>query len=209
MPHADVTCYAGMVCSEEEADIGTVENAEVLSEHGRRKPEPDGVRVFDLLVDASHAALSERSNLGSIVALATAHLRSPHSKRAYGQAVLEFMAWCANTGTSQLTKGSVHAYIGELNRLRMSPATVNLALCAIRRLASELAEIGLMSNESAAKIMRIRGPRRRGVRLGNWLNVGDAERLVHAPEGNTHKAKRDRALLAVLLGAGVRRSEAA
>ena len=140
MPDADVTRYAGMVSSEKEAGIGTVENAEVLSEeHGRRKPAADGVGVFDLLVDASHAALSERSSLGSIVALATAHLRSPHSKRAYRQAVLEFMAWCANTSTSKLTKGSAHAYIGELNRLRMSPATVNLALCAIRRLASELA----------------------------------------------------------------------
>jgi integrase len=47
------------------------------------------------------------------------------------------------------------------------------------------------------------------VRLGNWLNVENAERLVHAPAMDTIKSKRDRALLAVLLGAGLRRSEAA
>jgi integrase len=47
-----------------------------------------------------------------------------------------------------------------------------------------------MSNENASAIMRIKGPRRRGVRLGNWLNVADAERLVHAPDTNTNKGKR-------------------
>jgi len=99
--------------------------------------------------------------------------------------------------------------MSELNRLRMSPATVNLALCAIRRLVSELADNGLMNSEEAARIMKIKGPRRKGVHLGNWLNVENAERLVLAPDTNTIKAKRDRALLAVLLGAGLRRGEAA
>jgi site-specific recombinase XerD len=93
---------------------------------------------------------------------------------------MEFIAWCNCTGTTKITKATVREYIGELNRLRMSPATVNLALCALRKLVSELADNALMSTESAARILKIKGPRRRGVRLGNWLNVENAERLVHA-----------------------------
>jgi hypothetical protein len=49
----------------------------------------------------------------------------------------------------------------------------------------------LMSNEDGAAIMRIKGPRRRGVRLGDWLSAADAERLLHSPNTNTTKGKRD------------------
>jgi len=190
------------------APVVSAEAPKELSD--RKKAEHDRTRVLDLLVDDPDTALCEPQNSGSsIVSLATSHLRSPHSKRAYRQAVVEFLKWCAYTGTTKLTKAAVHAYLGELNHLRMSPATINLALCAIRRLVSELAEDELMGTESAAKIMKIKGPRRKGVRLGNWLSVEDAERLVRAPDTNTKQGKRDHALMAVLVGAGVRRSEVA
>ena len=144
-----------------------------------------------------------------VLCLATAHLRSQHSRRAYRQALSDFFAWCALTAVTTLTKSVVIEYISELNKLRMSPATVNIALCAIRRLTAELADNGLMATDAAAAIQRIMGPRRRGVRLGNWLNIEDVERLVRAPDQTTLRGKRDRALLAVLVGAGLRRSEAA
>ena len=169
----------------------------------RKNIEPGGA-TLDLL---GNVPAEESGPASKLLALATSHLRSPHSRRAYRQAVREFIEWCTYSGAVELNKATVHEYIGELNRLRMSPATVNLALCAIRRLVSQLADDGLMSAESAAKILRIKGPRRKGVRLGNWLDVENAERLVRAPDMKTNKAKRDRALLAVLLGAGVRRSE--
>ena len=190
-----------------EASIGTDISNPVL-----RQPsaESDGKKTLDLIVDDPGIAFLEQPDPRStIITLATAHLRSPHSRRAYRQALAEFMDWCECTGTAKITKATVYDYIGELNHLRMSPATVNLTLCAIRRLVSELADRGLMSTESAARIMRIKGPRRKGVRLGNWLNIENAERLVRAPDGATSKGKRDRALLAVLLAGGVRRCEAA
>ena len=65
-------------------------------------------------------------------------------------------------GTTKITKAAVQEYVGELNHLRMSPATVNLALYALRKLVSELADSGLMSTESAAKVLSIKGPRRHG-----------------------------------------------
>jgi integrase len=177
---------------------------------GQAEAKPGATADFDLPVDDSLTrALRPANSVSDMVALATSHLRSPHSKRAYRQTVLVFMAWYECTGTTALNRGAVLGFVAELNRLRMSPATVNVALCAIRRLVSELTDNGLISNENASAIMRIKGPRRRGVRLGNWLNVTDAERLVHAPDTNTNKGKRDRAILAVLLGAGLRRSKAA
>ena len=48
-----------------------------------------------------------------------------------------------------------------------------------------------------------------GVRTGNWLSKEQAQRLLDAPDITTLKGLRDRAILAVMLGAGLRRSEVA
>ena len=50
--------------------------------------------------------------------------------------------------------------------------------------------------------------KRHGVRLGNWLTLTQAQALLQAPDVRTLKGLRDRALLAVLLGCALRRSEA-
>ena len=82
---------------------------------GQRKTESDGHIAIDLLGYNHDATLLASANSGSgIVSLATSHLRSPHSKRAYRQAVMEFLDWCACTGTAEITKAIVHEYIGEL-----------------------------------------------------------------------------------------------
>ena len=49
----------------------------------------------------------------------------------------------------------------------------------------------------------------KGVRLGNWLSIRQAQTLLNAPDATTTKGLRDRAILAVLLGCGLRRSEVA
>ena len=48
-------------------------------------------------------------------------------------------------------------------------ATINLCLAAVRRLAYEAADSGLLSPELAAGIRRVKEVRRLGVRIGNWL----------------------------------------
>ena len=50
-----------------------------------------------------------------------------------------------------------------------APATINLRLAAVRRVAYEAADAGLLSPELAAGIRRVKGVRRLGVRLGNWV----------------------------------------
>jgi site-specific recombinase XerD len=54
-----------------------------------------------------------------------------------------------------------------------------------------------------------KGAKSKGVRVGNWLSVQQAQKLLNAPDVTTKKGLRDRAMLAVLLGCGLRRSEVA
>jgi site-specific recombinase XerD len=63
------------------------------------------------------------------------------------------------------------------------------------------------SIEDFVGIRRVKGARKLGVRLGNWLTVNEARSLWQLPNMHTAKGKRDRAILAVLLGCGLRRRE--
>lgn len=147
-------------------------------------------------------------NWERLKALALDGVTSPHSRRAYGTALNTFLAWYKAEPRPPISKAVVNAYKSHLEGLGLAAATINVHLSAIRKLIAEAADNDLITPELAAGIARVRGVSRRGVRMGNWLDRRQAERLLQAPDGSTLAGKRDRGLLAVLLGCGLRRSEA-
>ncbi len=66
------------------------------------------------------------------------------------------------------------------------------------------ADCGLLSAALAAGIRRIKGVKKLGVRLGNWLTPEQAKSLWQAPDVERLKGKRDRALLSILVACGLR-----
>jgi integrase len=82
-------------------------------------------------------------------------------------------------------------------------------ITAVRKLAVEAADNGLLAPELATGITRVKGVASKGVRSGNWLTVRQAQTLLNTPDISRPKGLRDRAILAVLLGCGLRRSEVA
>jgi len=97
----------------------------------------------------------------------------------------------------------------QLESRNLAPGTINVRLAAVRRLAYEAADAGLLSPELAAGIRRVKGVKKLGIGLGNWLSASEARALWQSPNRETLKGKRDRAMIAVLLGCGVRRRELA
>ena len=85
--------------------------------------------------------------------------------------------------------------------------TINLRLAAVRRVAFEAADSGLLSPELAAGIRRVKGVRRIGVRVGNWLTAEQARRLLAVTDRGSLRGKRDYAMIAMLVGCGLRRGE--
>jgi site-specific recombinase XerD len=73
----------------------------------------------------------------------------------------------------------------------------------------EAADNGLLAPERPNGITRVKGVASKGARLGNWLTAKQAQGLLNTPNATTNKGLRDRAILAVLLGCGLRRSEVA
>jgi integrase len=82
-------------------------------------------------------------------------------------------------------------------------------MSAIRKLAAEAADNGLLAPELAAGISCVKSAKTQGIRTGNWLSQRQAQALLSAPDIATVGGLRDRAILAVLLGCGLRRSEVA
>jgi site-specific recombinase XerD len=143
-----------------------------------------------------------------IKALVLDSVSSAHSRRAYDRALSDFLAWYAKEASGRgFTKATVQLYSRRLEEQGLAASTRNVRLSAVRRLAAEAADNGFLPPELAAGISRVKGAKQHGTRTGNWLTVAQAELLISAPDTAKLKGMRDRALLAVLVGCGLRRSE--
>ena len=77
--------------------------------------------------------------------------------------------------------------------------SINVRITAVRKLAVEAADNGLLAPELAAGITRIKGVKSKGVQVWNWLSIRQVQTLLNTPDVSTKKGLRDRAMLAVLL----------
>ena len=134
-------------------------------------------------------------------------LRSLESQRSYQHSINEFVAWYCSAPRLSFNKTVVTRYRIYLEDRHLAPGTINVRLAAVRRLAYEASDTGLLSPDLAAGIRRVKGSKKLGFRLGNWLTADEARTLWQLPDPGTVKGKRDRAMLALLLGCGLRRRE--
>src|ERR1700746_1808728 len=134
-------------------------------------------------------------------------LTSLDAQRGYRHAIDEFVDWYCSEPRLALNRTVGMRYRSCLELRQLAPGTINLRLGAVRRLAYEAAECGLLSADLAAGIRRVKGVKNLGVRLGNWLTAEQGHALWQIPDDHRLKGKRDRAMLCLLLACGVRRHE--
>lgn len=143
-----------------------------------------------------------------VVRIVVNGLDSPKSKTAYEKSITQFLTWCDREHRA-FNKATAQRYRVQLETRGLAPASINQQLSAIRKLAAEAADNGLLDASIANGIARVKGVKQAGVRSGNWLTKEQAQALLDAPNVSIVKGLRDRAILAVMLGAGLRRSEVA
>jgi site-specific recombinase XerD len=142
-------------------------------------------------------------------ALVLDSVSSPITRRVYNLGLDEFIAWYGQETRPGFTKAAVNAWRITLEARGLGSISVNVRITAVRKLAVEAADNGLLAPELAAGITRVKGVASKGVRVGNWLSLQQAQKLLNTPDVSANKGLRERAMLAILLGCGLRRSEVA
>jgi site-specific recombinase XerD len=134
-------------------------------------------------------------------------LGSTASRRVYEYAINQFIAWYCSEPRLALNRIVVVRYRMHLESRGLAANTINQQLAAVRRLAHEAADSGLLSPELAAGISRVKGVKQVEFRSGNWLSAEQSSEVLKHAYGDSMRAKRDYAMLAMLFGCGFRRSE--
>lgn len=153
------------------------------------------------------ALVPRAPDLAALIPIVTDTLGSPHSRRAYAHHLSEFLAWCGQR-REPFSRGLVMSYRALLVAEGAGSARVNLALAAIRKLALEAADRELLDPGTAAGIAKISGIKARGRRTGYWLTLEQARALLALTAGPGPRQARNRVVLALLMGCGLRRQEA-
>jgi site-specific recombinase XerD len=162
----------------------------------KKKVQPNYRRRTLRLPDLDHSKLAVLHSFGSA-----------GSRRVYEYALDQFIAWYCSEPRLAFNRIVVTRYRMYLESRHLAANTINQQLAAVRRLAHEAADEGLLSPELAAGISRVKGVKQLGFRVGNWLSGDECSAVLRRAFGASLRAKRDYAMLAVLFGCGLRRSE--
>src|SRR5229473_1842834 len=120
-------------------------------------------------------------------------LNSADAKRGYGHAIDEFVDWYCSEPRLAFNRIVVLRYRSHLESRQLAPGTINLRLGAVRRLAYEAADCGLLSADLAAGIRRVKGKRDRALlalllACGLRRHESVALRLDHLQQREEHWA---------------------
>ncbi len=142
-----------------------------------------------------------------------AHLRdergaSAHTVRAYAADLADFGEFLKEWAGRPVPPGRVDAeavrsYLGELYRRGLQATTVNRRLSSIRSLFRFLRREGFSVGDPAGKTPSLKTSNN----LPTHLPVDDAARLMELPDTATPEGARDKAMLEVMYGSGLRVSE--
>jgi integrase len=104
-------------------------------------------------------------------------LAATSSQESYGHAIDEFIGWYCSEPRLAFNRTVVLRYRFFLEQKNLALSTI-VRLAAVRRLAYEASDTGLLSPDLAAGIRRVKGAKRLGVRIGNWLTVPQSRTLL-------------------------------
>jgi integrase/recombinase XerD len=136
------------------------------------------------------------------LALAATRL-APRTVDSYKRDLADVASWLGRSPASATTE-DLERYLAKLRAAGRSSATIARRVAAVRALFRHQVLLGVRADNPAAEL----DVPRRTRRLPRALSPGEAERLMEAAAGTTPRAFRDRALVELLYGAGLRVGEA-
>jgi integrase/recombinase XerD len=146
--------------------------------------------------------VSAQPSVESFLALSTARL-APRTVEAYRRDLAAFCAWLQGP-PDDATPDRITEYVASMRAEGLAATTIARRVAALRGFYRHQVLLGTRGDNPAAELDL---PKRRRT-LPRTLSPGEAERLIEAASGTTPRTLRDRALVELLYGAGLRVSEA-
>jgi site-specific recombinase XerD len=130
--------------------------------------------------------------------------RAPRTVDAYRRDLTDLASRLGERRLASATTDDIERWLAELRAEGRAAATIARRTAAARSFFRHLVLLGSRSDNPAAAVAVPRKTRR----LPRTLSPSEAERLIDAAAGTTPRALRDRALVELLYGAGLRVGEA-
>jgi integrase len=141
----------------------------------------------------------------ALIDLVLASLPSPNTRRAYRHAIEDLFTFSAGRPVTLALLLEWRAALAT----RISSATVNLQLSAVRRLVREARRTGVIDGQEASELLEVKGLPQRGTRSGNWLTREQTRQILALPNRKILRGKRNYCVLALFIGCALRRNELA
>ena len=138
---------------------------------------------------------------GFLALLATR--RAPRTVDAYRRDLAQLSAWRRGP-VGETTTEELERWLAEMRAAGLAASTVARRIAALRSFFRHQLLLGVREDNPAAALQLPRSNRK----LPRTLSPAEAERLIDAADGTTPRAMRDRALVELMYGAGLRVSEA-
>jgi integrase len=154
-------------------------------------------------------AVRQSVEVERLIELATGGLDSPHTRLYYARGVKDFLAWWVENKRPSLNYETVSRYKDTLSAQGMQPGNINARLAAIRRMVRQAAIMGLVTDAERVSALQVKSATATTSQRGQWLTKREAKTFLEALPAETLGQVRDRALVALALGSGMRRAELA
>ncbi len=128
---------------------------------------------------------------------------SPNSISSYERDIREFLKQSGAENAARVTPADVTAFIGSLGKVGRKPATITRKISSLKQFYKYLQDTGTIKESpvaffSAPRIVRYHP---------HYLSVAEIERIIDGIEPQSLAGKRDRAIIEILYGSGLRISE--
>jgi site-specific recombinase XerD len=130
------------------------------------------------------------------------------SRPVYAGAIRAYVVW-ARTNYQPNAYASLLAYRSNLEEKGLQFGTINRIMSALRGYFRTAYTMGMVDEKIYRQIREVKNIPTQGQKRGNWLSVDQATALLALPDVDSWAGRRDRAILAVMLGCGLRRAEVA
>jgi len=157
-------------------------------------------------LDSSNELLALRNFVESVVLQGIPNIGT---RRIYGVSLMRFLAWYAPynaQGRGKFDRTAVLTHLAAPEVQKLSGSSRNTAIAAIKKLARELQYKKMISFEDWHGIDDIKAAKPHSSKAPNWLTKTQLQDMMNLPANTMHGA-RDRALLSIVAGCGLRRAE--